>query len=323
VDGVRPAQAPWTEPNSRFTLLFEHWAIAVIEATGVQQRAAKLLRLSPGQVHRIMHRAVNRGLARRDPNAPIRHAWLDEKSIANGHQYATILGNTTLGCVIDVIESRTTDAAKALLKGSLSKTQRKQIECISMDMWRPFASAVKAVVPNADIAHDRFHVAGYLTKAVDDTRKAEHARLAKKATSPLKSSKYLWLMNEDKLADEQKAFLDALARQALETPKVWALKEAFREFFKAAAVEQAEAFFNNWYEAAIQIGNRYLTKVANMLKKHLAGLTAYIKHKATNAVAEAMNANIQLVKARARGYRTFDNFRIAILFFHGKLMLNP
>jgi RHS repeat-associated protein len=34
VDGVRPAQAPWTEPNSRFTILFEHWAITVLQAAG-------------------------------------------------------------------------------------------------------------------------------------------------------------------------------------------------------------------------------------------------------------------------------------------------
>lgn len=323
VDGVRPAHAPWTESGSRFTLMFEHWAIAVLLATGVQHRAAQLLRLSPGQVYRIMHRAVSRGLARRDPNAPIRHAWLDEKSIGTGHQYATVLGNASAGYIIDMIESRTSAATKTLLKGSLSKAQRRQIECVSMDMWRPFASAVKAVLPKADIAHDRFHVAGYLTKAVDDTRKAEHARLAKQGASPLKNSKYLWLINEDKLADEHKAFLDALARQALETPKVWALKEAFREFFNAKTVKQAMAFFENWYDAAIQTANKYLIKVADMLKKHLMGLTAYIKHKATNAIAEAMNANIQLVKAKARGYRTFHNFRIAVLFFHGKLRLNP
>src|SRR5580658_20391 len=49
VHGVRPAYAPWTEPNSHYTVLFQRFAIAVLEATKVQSRAANLLRLSPDQ----------------------------------------------------------------------------------------------------------------------------------------------------------------------------------------------------------------------------------------------------------------------------------
>ncbi|MCX6380437.1 MAG: transposase, partial [Armatimonadetes bacterium] len=39
--------------------------------------------------------------------------------------------------------------------------------------------------------------------------------------------------------------------------------------------------------------------------------------------AEGLNSQIQLIKANARGYRKFDNFRVAILFFLGKLDLYP
>ena len=34
----------------------------------------------------------------------------------------------------------------------------------------------------------------------------------------------------------------------------------------------------------------------------------------TNAVAEGLNSKIQLIKAGARGFRNFANFRVAILF---------
>ncbi|MEO5509094.1 MAG: transposase [Longimicrobiales bacterium] len=43
----------------------------------------------------------------------------------------------------------------------------------------------------------------------------------------------------------------------------------------------------------------------------------------TNARTEAMNAKIQEIKYRARGYRNRDNFRMAILFHCGRLDLNP
>jgi hypothetical protein len=36
-----------------------------------------------------------------------------------------------------------------------------------------------------------------------------------------------------------------------------------------------------------------------------------------------LNAQIQHIKTCARGYRKFESFRVAILFFLGKLDLNP
>jgi transposase len=78
--GVRTVRVPWSEPNSRFTRLFEHMAILMLQSTQVQSKAAVLFRLSPGQVHDIMHRAVSRGLSRRDTREEITHLSLDEKS---------------------------------------------------------------------------------------------------------------------------------------------------------------------------------------------------------------------------------------------------
>lgn len=322
-DGVRPARAPWTEPNSRFTILFEQWAIVVLQATGVQRRAAKLLRLSPDQIRRIMHRAVSRGLDRRSDDDVIETLGIDEKSFSEGHKYATVLSDTKRGRVLDLIENRTKQAAASILRENLTPAQRLQVRSISMDMWPAFAYAARKVVPSADIVHDRYHVAGYLNEAVDNTRKSEHTRLAKKGSSPLKSSKYVWLKSPENLTGKSKALFEALSQQDLETGKVWAFKDAFRDFYGLSTIEQAQAFFDNWYDTAIRLGNRFLTKVANMLKSHLDGLLAFVKHRTTNATAEAINAKIQLVKANARGYRKFQNLRVAVLFFHGKLQLNP
>lgn len=321
--GVRPAHAPWTEPNSHFTLLFQRFAIEVLLATKVQARAAELLRLSPDQVHRLMHRAVSRGLARRSPDEVIPALGIDEKSFAGGHCYATILTDTEQGRVLDLVETRTKQAAIALLEENLTLSQREQVQSITMDMWPAFAHAAQKVIPLADIVHDRFHIAGYLNEAVDNTRKTEHVRLVKEGNSPLKKSKYVWLRNPDKLSAEHKALFETLSQQDLETAKVWAFKEAFRSFFEIQDLDEARVFFSNWFDTALALGNHHLTKVALMLQKHLDGLLAYITHRTTNAKAEAINGNIQIVKANARGYRRFQNLRVAVLFFQGKLQLNP
>jgi hypothetical protein len=43
----------------------------------------------------------------------------------------------------------------------------------------------------------------------------------------------------------------------------------------------------------------------------------------TNAVTEGLNSKIQQLKAHARGFRSFLNYRTRILFFCGKLDLLP
>ncbi|MCP5022934.1 MAG: transposase, partial [bacterium] len=42
-----------------------------------------------------------------------------------------------------------------------------------------------------------------------------------------------------------------------------------------------------------------------------------------NGPAEGFNSRIQSVKAAARGFRNFANYRTRILFFCGKLELQP
>jgi len=44
-----------------------------------------------------------------------------------------------------------------------------------------------------------------------------------------------------------------------------------------------------------------------------------LKHRITNAFAEGTNSVIQLIKSSARGFRNFENYRTAILFFCGGL----
>ncbi len=158
---------------------------------------------------------------------------------------------------------------------------------------------------------------------VDKTRRAENRNMIKQDDPILKNTKYLWLRSPEKMAEKQKSAFESLTGLEIDTSKVWAFKENFRHFFTHKATSLARKFFIEWYNAAIALGNRFLTQVAGMLANHLDGLLAYIKHRVTNSYAESINGMIQLLKANARGYRKFDNFRVAILFHYGKLDLYP
>ena len=326
--GVKTINVPWSSPHSRFTRAFESFAIAVLQSTMVQSKAAALLGLSNAQIFELMHRAVMRGMERRQQDgsrtAPA-HLALDEKSFRKGHNYISVLTDSDGQRVLDVEEGRTLDASKCLIKKALSPSERDGVRSITMDMWRAFMGAASELLPQADLIHDRFHVAKYLNDAVDRTRRAEHRELnaADDTTSPLNRTKYLWLSNPENLSPARRALLDAVRENDLLTSKAWAYKESFREFFTAESVAEARTFFVNWTQFAQELGCKPLTKVALMLEDHLDGLLNYHRHHKTNATAEGVNSQIQRLKANARGFRRFENFRIAILFFLGKLDLSP
>jgi transposase len=321
--GVLTAAVPWSAPHSRFTLLFERFAIDVLLATQVQAKTAQLLRLTPSQVHDLMARAVARGLARRDAADLIEHLTLDEKSYQHGHQYLTVLGDADQGRVLEVGETRTTEATQTLLTETLTDAQRRRVRSITMDMWDAFVTAARSRLPLADIVYDRFHLVRYLNEAVDKTRRAEHKALLKRECTTLKDSKYLWLKGPDRLTDTQRERFASLRDQDLTTAKVWSFKETFRLFFQCPTVEAGHLFFAQWYDEALALGNTHLTKVAKTFKAHLSGLLAYLRHRTSNAMAEGLNSAIQHIKACAHGFRRFSNYRIAILFFLGKLDLYP
>ena len=81
--GVKTVGVSWAEPGSRFTLLVERFALAVMVAARSLTQACDLLGLDWDVVRRIMVRAVQRGLKRREPGGLV-HAGIDEKSFRSG-----------------------------------------------------------------------------------------------------------------------------------------------------------------------------------------------------------------------------------------------
>lgn len=78
---------------------------AKCKACGNVKSAAGLLRLDWDSVHRIMQRAVERGLARRELDS-LPYVGIDEKSFRRGQSYISILTDLTGARVLEVTEGR-------------------------------------------------------------------------------------------------------------------------------------------------------------------------------------------------------------------------
>ena len=319
--GVKTIAVPWSGKHSRFTLMFEAFAIEVINACSCVSRAAGLLGLSWSSVHSIIERAVARGLNRREVD-DIKHVGMDEKSFGRGHDYVSVMTDIDDPRVLEVAPERTIEAADTLWK-TLTQTQREEVESVSLDMWQAFMTSAHKNAPNAEIVHDKFHIAKYLGEAVDKVRRAEHKVLKKDDDETLKGSRQLWLYNMENLDGERYDRLHELQQQDLKTARAWAIKENFRWFWDYTYAGNAKKFFDRWFGWARRSQLEPIKKVAAILKNHLDGILSYFRHRVTNATAEGFNSRIQSIKSAARGFRSFQNYRLRILFYCGKLNLMP
>lgn len=318
--GVGTIQVPWAQPHGRFTLFFEAFAVEVLRACRSLTQACELLRLDWHAVQEIMARAVERGLLRRSTEE-VRRVGLDEKSFGRGQDYVSLLTDHGGRRVLEVVPGRNLPSAVKLWE-SLPAPQRGKVEAATMDMGANFAAATRQAAPLADIVHDRFHVSKLLGEAVDKVRREEHRRLLQQGDESLTGTKYHWLQGATLEGDQALAF-SALCARNLKTARAWAHKETFVEFWAQPDIAAGLEFFKNWFRAVRRSKLEPLKKVALTLKEHLSGLLNYFVHPITNALTEGFNSKIQAIKADARGFRRFANYRTRILFFCGKLDLAP
>jgi len=315
---IEEVAVPWAERYQRVTRLMARAVIIWVQACGNVRKVADLMRLDWHTVDDIMKAAVGRGLERRAAEV-VRNLGIDEKSFRKGHVYASILNDLDGSRVWDLVEGRAADSTFELLD-TLDEAQRDGVEAVAMDMWPAYETAVRAMLARADIVHDKFHISGYLNKAVDDVRKEEHRQLMKEGDDTLKGTKYDWLHNFPDLRREPS--FRQLYSANLKTSRAWRLKESFAGFWEYNYAGPALKFFKDWVAEVNRSRLEPLKKVARMLAGRIDGLLNYIKHRITNAASEGMNSQVARIIANARGLRSFAALRIRVLFFLGKLDLS-
>jgi transposase len=318
--GVRQVSAPWAEPGSRFTLLYENWVIDTLKECDVTG-ANRLTGTSWYEAWNIMEKAVARGLGRKKNVVPA-HLGVDEKSFAKRHRYETLVCHLHRGTVECVLEERGQDSLEGYY-GQFTKEELAGIKAIAMDMWDPYIAATRDLVPDAQtkIVFDRFHVMGQVTGALDKVRRQEHKVLMAKGEQYLKGTKHLWLMNEERIPDWRKEEFDEIRKMKLNTSRGWAIKESLRHFWDYRYPKNAEKYFKRWYFWATHSRLNPMIKAAKTLKRYLPNILTYFKHPITNAVTEGLNSKIQTVKQMACGFRNREHYRKAILFHCGGLDL--
>lgn len=321
-DGVRQVLLPWAEPKARFTLLFERLAIDVMRVTHIKA-ARQILRISWDEAWHILYRAVQRGLKRKEPRL-IRHLGVDEKSIARGQRYFTLVCDLDLGTVEHIGDGRDRRSFETYLE-TLTDEQLEAIVAIAMDMHEPYVQATLAKIPDAErkIVFDLYHIMQHMGGAVDEVRRKEHKALSAEGDDRLSKTRYMWLYGKEKVPPRYWATFYLLRKSDLKTARAWALKENLRRLWRYKRLSAAKSYWRSWYFWATHCRLEPVMKVAKMLKTRLSQVFNYFIHRITNALSEGINSKVEAIKNAARGFRNPERFKIMILFRLGGLDLYP
>ena len=186
---------------------------------------------------------------------------------------------------------------------------------VCCDMSPAFVSGVEEHLDRAGITFDKYHVAKIINDAVDEVRRQEQ-----KARPELKGTRYVWLKNEGNLTAKQAESLTELMlpKLNLKTARAYQIKINFQELW-AQEPEQAEAFLKKWYFWATHSRLTPMIEAARTIKRHWDGVLRWFESRINNGILEGMNSLVQAAKAKARGYRSVQNFITMIYLVAGKL----
>ena len=312
--GIKQVAVPWARPDSGFTLLFEAFIMAMVQAMPVAV-VARMINEWDTRLWRVIHHYVEQARQRADHSDVTRVAF-DETASRRGHNYVTLFVDLMRRRVLFVAEGKDAATVEAFANDLAAHGgDPAAIAEVGIDMSPAFIAGTAQSLPNAAITFDKFHLVKLINEAVEEVRRAEQ-----KSRAELKNSRYLWLKNPPNLSERQRAQLDSLAGAKLKTGRAYRIRLAFQELYLQPAAS-AQTFLKKWYWWATHSRLPPVIAAARTIKRHWNGILRWFHTRIANGIMEAINSLVQAAKAKARSYRSTRNLKAIIYLIAGKLEL--
>ena len=305
---TQQVQPPWARPGSGFSLVLEAFVIALCQAMPVAH-VARLVGVSDERIWRVVRHHVAQARAREDFST-VRRIGVDETSARRGQRYITLFHDADARRLLFATPGRSAASFAAFAQDLHAHGGTAEaISAVSMDMSQAFQAGAARHCPQAQVSFDPFHVVALASRALDQVRRAE-AR-----TEPdLRGSRWALLKDARHWSGAQLNLMHWLQRSGLKTARAWRLKEALRSVYETGRCPQeAGHLLDRWISWARRCRLPAFKRLAATLRAHRDGILEHFRSGLSNGFIEAMNAQIQAAKARAKGYAT-DQTLIAISY---------
>lgn len=312
---VKQIQTPWEGLSNGFTLLFEALLLQLCQAMPVN-KVATITKTSDDKLWSMLEKYVDQTREYEDFKE-ITSIGLDETSRAKGHEYITLFVDLQTRRTIFITEGKDNSTVKCFAEDfEAHKGNVDTIANVSCDMSPAFIKGVKEYLPKAEITFDKFHILKIINEAVDKVRKQEVS-----INKLLTGTRYIWLKNYNNLTVKQKETLESLtiSNMNLKTMRAYNIRQAFQDIYQATSQEEFTTYLRKWYYWATHSKLEPMIKAAKTVKRHWDGIVKWYESKINNGILEGLNSVIQAAKSKARGYKTFKNYKIIVYLLTGKL----
>jgi transposase len=316
-------QAP---PRQRLTRRFRGRLAERARSGGAHAEIAREEGTSRYQVTRAMRIATAKTAAARPRPLP-RRLSLDEAAHRRGYgNLATVVSDLDRRRVHEVLDGRSAAVLKRYL-GSVGEAERAAVEVVCIDPFEPYRSAVRAMLPDAAIVADPFHVVRGAGVALDSVRRARQrrARAAAPGRAGMRASwdprlyrtRHLLLRGEERLTESQRHRLGELFAQEPAIAEAWALKEALRSVYAASDRSQATRRLERFFAGVNRSGLKPFEAYAKGIAAWREEILAYFDQPVSNGYAEGVINKVKVIKRRAYGLPRFEGFRERVLLACG------
>jgi len=200
---------------------------------------------------------------------------------------------------------------------------RDAVEVAVIDPSAPHASGVRAALPAARVAADRWHLVRLGNQVVTEVRQGvarqRHARRGM-AVDPARAHRRMLLTAGDRLSPRQLRRLTTVLATDDPTNEIgaaWGCKELLRQLLDAAADrEQIRTRLWRFYTACATADIPETTRLATTMETWWPAILVAIQAGTTNTRTEGYNRTIKQVKRVACGFRDMDDFQRRILTTH-------
>jgi transposase len=319
--GKITAAVPWARHDDRFTIPFEDhsaWLAAQMPWT----KAARELRVTWEALANIVARAAGDAAGRLDRLQGLRMIGIDEKSWGKGaEKYLTVVTDHVSGKIAWITEGRSQETVGAFFD-ALGEERSAQLTHVSADGAQWIHDVVREKAPQALICLDAFHVVKWAGERLDELRRrlAGELRAAGHEDRAAALGSGMWALRKkpENLTTGQRTALAGIAADNKPLYKGYLIKEQLREVFKVKG-EHGRSLLRGLIAWAQRCKIPEFAKLARTLTRFRDLIFATLDGGPSNGRAEALNAQINALITRARGFRSAAALIAMANYVHGGL----
>ena len=317
--GKITAAVPWARHDDRFSRPFEEFA-AWKAAHMPWTRAAAELRITWEALAGITARVAADAAAGLDRLAGLRRIGIDEKSWGKGQdKYLIIVTDHDRGRIAWIGEGRCQATVRAFFE-ALGPDRCKLLTHVSADGADWIHDVVREKAARAELCLDAFHVVKWAGERLDELRRrlAGELRAAGREDQAATLGTGMWALRKapEKLNGNQRTALASIAADNKQLYRGYLIKEQLREAFKVKG-EDGKKLLRGMIAWAHRCRMPEFIKLARTLSKHRDLIYHTLDGGPSNGRAEALNAQVNALITRARGFRSAAALIAMIDFVHG------